>query len=428
LTPEADIPETAANGKTQAREDGAEAHVPETPEAGGNEPVLPEPVPPAAAPSPPPPAPSAAAPTLPEPSPPPPAPGSPPPAAPAPPRQPAVPPPAVPDFIRPAESKPPRETEEPPESAIPDMPYAGPERMGLVPQSGEDIVYSRSVKAYTGQYIEIPFRGPGWVYLGELGSRRGVFFDNRQIDSEGMVFVFRADETGTFSLKFNRQDFIRDVIITDYVQVIVGEAPSITGTAWSSAHNAPERVYAGPRWPPADGAPPAADAGRPQNASDTAGALPPAAAETNGPPALSGSAAAAPAAAGDEAAAAAALPSPNGEPQSGASVPEEAARAEYPAAPESPPDLLALAKTEYDAGRIASALNALGRYHSANPFGNDELYWLYGQTLEANGPTRDIKTALEYYRRLVDEYPQSARYDEARRRVAYLERFYFNIR
>jgi hypothetical protein len=90
-------------------------------------------------------------------------------------------------------------------------------------------------------------------------------------------------------------------------------------------------------------------------------------------------------------------------------------------------NLLTLAKTEYDAGRIASSLDALGKYRAANPFGSDELYWLYGQALEANGPTKDIKTALDYYRRLVDEYPQSARYGDARRRIAYLERFYFNI-
>jgi hypothetical protein len=47
---------------------------------------------------------------------------------------------------------------------------------------------------------------------------------------------------------------------------------------------------------------------------------------------------------------------------------------------------------------------------------------------EASGPTRDIRTALDYYRRIIREYPQSRRYDEARRRIAYLERYYINIR
>jgi hypothetical protein len=59
--------------------------------------------------------------------------------------------------------------------------------------------------------------------------------------------------------------------------------------------------------------------------------------------------------------------------------------------------------------------------------GSDEAWWLYGQFLEAAGPSRDIRSALDYYRRLVREYPQSPRYNEARRRVAYLERYYFSI-
>jgi outer membrane protein assembly factor BamD (BamD/ComL family) len=91
-------------------------------------------------------------------------------------------------------------------------------------------------------------------------------------------------------------------------------------------------------------------------------------------------------------------------------------------------DWIRRAREEYDGGRIAGALNALDQFMRYYPGGSDEAYWLYGQSLEANNETtRDIRRSLEYYRRLVREYPQSSRYDEARRRIAYLERFYFNI-
>ena len=60
--------------------------------------------------------------------------------------------------------------------------------------------------------------------------------------------------------------------------------------------------------------------------------------------------------------------------------------------------------------------------------GTDEAWWLYGQLYEANSPNRDINLALEYYRRLVNEFPQSNRIVDAQRRIAYLERFYFNNR
>ncbi|MDR0561710.1 MAG: outer membrane protein assembly factor BamD, partial [Spirochaetaceae bacterium] len=39
---------------------------------------------------------------------------------------------------------------------------------------------------------------------------------------------------------------------------------------------------------------------------------------------------------------------------------------------------------------------------------------------------RNIRSALEYYRKLIQEYPQSQYSPEAQRRIAYLERYYFN--
>jgi outer membrane protein assembly factor BamD (BamD/ComL family) len=86
------------------------------------------------------------------------------------------------------------------------------------------------------------------------------------------------------------------------------------------------------------------------------------------------------------------------------------------------------AKEEYDAGRIVSALSFLDRFREHFPSGSDEAWWLYGQCYEANSPARDILASLGYYRRLLQEYPQSIRSEETRRRIRYLERLYINIR
>jgi outer membrane protein assembly factor BamD (BamD/ComL family) len=95
---------------------------------------------------------------------------------------------------------------------------------------------------------------------------------------------------------------------------------------------------------------------------------------------------------------------------------------------ETPPSgYLQKAREEFDAGRTASAISMLDQFREHYPAGSDEAYWLYGQFYEANSPSRDILTALDYYRRLVREYPQSGRYNDARRRIAYLERYYINI-
>ncbi|MDR2049668.1 MAG: hypothetical protein LBP69_09475 [Treponema sp.] len=348
------------------------------------------------------------------------------------PPQPSRPPPPVPEFIRPSEPVVSGESaEEPPPRPVFDLP-ARP-----MPPPDDSLVYSRIVTAYVGQYIEIPFRGPGWVYLGELGSRRGVYYDSRRIDDEGMVFVFRANEEGSYSLKFNRQDFIRDYVINDYVQVKVLPPPEITGSVWHSTAVVPDRVYAAPRWPPAD-MPPGGTAAPvlPEAAGQAAQPAPvpqpeaPATPPASAQPAPQSAATQPAASQAAEAADAAQVPDA-GQTLTGGALPETAdpgaaASAVLPAG--SLPDAyLARAKEAYDAGRIAETLETLDQFRAAYPGGSDEAYWLYGQALEASGPNRDIRLALDYYRRLTREYPQSSRYDAARRRIAYLERFYFNI-
>jgi outer membrane protein assembly factor BamD (BamD/ComL family) len=92
-----------------------------------------------------------------------------------------------------------------------------------------------------------------------------------------------------------------------------------------------------------------------------------------------------------------------------------------------PDGFLRRAREAYQAGRTGESLGLLDQFRERFPGGSDEAWWLYGQVLEAPGQSRDIRAALDYYRRLIREYPQSPRYDEARRRIAYLERYYFSI-
>jgi Tfp pilus assembly protein PilF len=93
-----------------------------------------------------------------------------------------------------------------------------------------------------------------------------------------------------------------------------------------------------------------------------------------------------------------------------------------------PEEFFRKAREAFEAGQIQPALAILDQFRERYPLGSDEAWWLYGQFLEAAGPSRDIRSALDYYRRLVREYPQSPRCNDARGRIAYLERFYFNIR
>jgi hypothetical protein len=341
--------------------------------------------------------------------------------------------------------------------------------------------------------VEIPFRGIGWVYLGEMGFRQGLVYGSRRLDPEGQSFIFRAEAAGTYGLKFYKQDFVRDYILNDYVQVIVGESPEAAATGWFNPVTDRGRAIAEPRWPTAaqeaeafrdrDGAggtnragetgrsaapgqAPAAES-RPVRdtgpARDTAvpgqsaafperSAPPPASPDVAAPPApapqiaggrdtspqvlaagparsadrpgQSGADPAVPVAAVPVPAPGEALPDGSPPPGGGSSPAGGASEAEAAS-----PDLyLGRAREEFEAGRVAQALAILDRFRESFPAGSDETWWLYGQFYEANSPSRDIRSSLDYYRRLLREYPQSSRCNEARRRIAYLERYYINIR
>ena len=318
---------------------------------------------------------------------------------------------------------------------------------GMTPQDSE-IIFSRIVRATAGQILEIPFRGNGWVYLGELASRRGIVYNSRRNDSEGQTFIFTLEEPGTYILKFYRQDFIRDFIINDHVQVIVGES-QIPAAGWFNPSIDRGRVIAQPRWPSAleeaqilsgtysapSGTRPAAESSVPgslgdnlnqssqvtvpsQNPAQTQTAnitQPVTPAQTPLPQAASTPQTSALQAAATQ------IPVP---PVSDAPV-----QAASPAVQERlpPEQLMQRAREAFDRGNVASAITSLDQFMEQYPGGSDEVFWLYGQFYEANSPNRNILLSLDYYQRLVNEYPQSSRFEDARRRIAYLQRFYITI-
>jgi hypothetical protein len=300
-----------------------------------------------------------------------------------------------------------------------------------------------------GQLVVVPFRGTGWVYLGEAGSRRGIVYDSRRLDPEGQSFIFRTEAAGEYALKFYRQDFIRDFILNDYVQVIVGLPPETAGTGWFGPSIDRGRVVAEPRWPTSlaeaqalreDTHPAQPSAPPAQTPVTQAPPTQPPPAQTPPPPAQTPPTQAPPAqtpppqTSPTQPPPAQTPPPPAQTPSAQPPLVQTPPAQTPPVSPpvQIPPDLapeayLQKAKEEFDAGRVASAIACLDQFSEYFPMGSDEVLWLYGQFYEANSPSRNILASLDYYRRLMQEYPQSSRYDDARRRVAYLQRYYINI-
>jgi hypothetical protein len=98
-------------------------------------------------------------------------------------------------------------------------------------------------------------------------------------------------------------------------------------------------------------------------------------------------------------------------------------------APANPEELLQQARDTFNAQKYDETIAVLDRFQQQHPAMSDEAWWLYGQSLEnAPLPGRDVRGALEAYSYLTREYPWSKYYKNAQNRIAFLNRFYFNIR
>jgi len=368
---------------------------------------------------------------------PPPRPATPPPAPPPPPAAPTPPPAATP--VPPPAVQPPAPAPVPLPRIVPDdIPELSNPTPAFRGRQDDEPVFSRTVRATVGQLVVVPFRGTGWVYLGEAAARRGIVYDSRRLDPEGQSFLFRTEEPGEYALKFYRQDFIRDFILNDYVQVIVGDPADTAGAGWFNPSVDRGRVTAEPRWPSSleEARALRGDTQPPRTVPVPAGTTP------------AGTTPAGTAAAPAPAAPPVTQPSPTRQPEPPAQPPARQPPAQPPATqppptsqtpPEQteppidiplnldPDEYLKRAQEEFNAGRVAAAIAYLDRFRSFYPVESDEILWLYGQFYEANSPSRNILAALDCYQRLTKEYPQSSRYDAARRRIAYLQRYYINI-
>jgi hypothetical protein len=215
---------------------------------------------------------------------------------------------------------------------------------------------SRTINVKTRQTFEVPFAETGWVYTGEENSRNGISYDSRRVQGGTQVFVFHAGKEGDYTLKFYKQDFLRDFVTNEYVRVIVEDEAPLAAASPAAGDNRAAVVQA--------------PAGQPADTAVEASAGPP------------------------------------------------------PAAPE---DLLREAREAVAAEKYPDAIALLNLLEHQAAL-DDEAWWLYGQAFEAASPARDIRSALDAYSCIVRDYPQSGHYKDAQNRIAFLNRFYFNIR
>ncbi|MEI6388207.1 MAG: hypothetical protein WCQ50_16400 [Spirochaetota bacterium] len=244
---------------------------------------------------------------------------------------------------------------------------SSPPSLAPVVNADDPVAATRSLAAEVGQQVEVSFVGTGWVYLGERDAKDGVQYVSRRFEGSGALFAVIALKAGEYNLRFMKQDLERGTSSDEVVRLSV--APKGSGAASKTAAPAGATI---------------AGNGTPGTSSASA---------TNAAGASTGAPAAAKAVAAD-----------------------------------SPEGLLATARAELAASRGDTALAALERLFVLVPGGSDELFWLLGQALELNGPKRDVKAAYTAYTKLLDLWPRSTWYRQAKDRAAYIERYYLEIR
>ncbi len=323
-----------------------------------------------------------------------------------------------------------------PKSKEPESPKAAPAKsLGPAPASSARVVDSGTTERRIdqtravgkGERFELRFPGSGWIYLGDEDGKEGVRYETRRFEGSEAIFALRPETGGEYVLRFQRQDpldgstdsrLVKVTVSTDTAATVPIGVKPVASTAPTAAATTPVPAAATTAVPPAAATTPASTAAAttPVPAVATT-AVPTAAATTPASTAAATTPVPAVAATTTVPAAAPATPSP-------ATAP---ATLDLGAISD-PARLLALARSELEAKRTQSALAVLDRYRELFPYGNDELFFLYGLAYEQDTPFRNVKKAHEAYKRVRDEYPRSLRWSEAADRIAFLERHYFGLR
>ena len=322
--------------------------------------------------------------------------------------------------------------------------YSRPDLPGDSEAGPSPITPSRAVTLKSGQYLDIGYPGSGWIYLGETEGSSLLKYEKRELGNGDTFFTLFAKTGGTATLHFYKSDALADSYIDDYLTV------TVSGTSRNREHvEAPSYADIVPPRPSftqssaviqalQEKEQEAAAAGSPDRQApvQTAGATAGSSNSSYVSLAESGDAE------DDRSATVIQTSSPN------------AAQTSAPAAAQAQPaasstgtgtaaddgsrktdtanlserEILDLAKKAYESKEYQESLSYLADFFDKAVSLTDAGLYLKGQILEAPSAARNIKEALASYKALVSNYPESELWNDAAKRISYIERIYFDIR
>ena len=251
----------------------------------------------------------------------------------------------------------------------------------LEPVETEVATPTRSMIMNNNQKLLVVFPGTGWIFLGDEYDSNTLIFDKRNIYDDSTEFVFRSSESGEALLHFYKQDLLTNEPINDYLLVTINpkkgkfetiEAPEYTFGTFVEEDAFMDEYYEEEYY----------DYGIIED-----------------------------------------------EPEVMFFTDEEYF---FPDEAVSVEEIMDLAEAFYEDKMYIEALDQLDYYFTVTDGTADEYtdYALFmkGQILEQNSACKNIKESLNAYKELVNNYPDSAYWNNAQDRVVYLERFYFSVR
>ncbi len=328
--------------------------------------------------------------------------------------------------------------------------YSRPDLPGDSEAGPSPITPSRTVTLKSGQYLDIGYPGSGWIYLGETEGSSLLKYEKRELGNGDTFFTLFAKTGGTATLHFYKSDALAGSYIDDYLSV------TVSGTSRNREHvEAPSYADIVPPRPSftqssaviqalQEKEQEAAAAGSPDRQApvQTAGATAGSSNSSYVSLAESGGSE------DDRSATVIQTSSPNAAQQSAPAAAETAAAAQaQPAASStgtgtaaddgsrktdtanlSEREILDLAKKAYESKEYQESLSYLADFFDKAVSLTDAGLYLKGQILEAPSAARNIKEALASYKALVSNYPESELWNDAAKRISYIERIYFDIR
>lgn len=292
---------------------------------------------------------------------------------------------------------------------------------------------SRSVTLDLGAYLDVNYPGSGWIYLGESEGSNCLQFFGRKLGETDTAFTLRAKTPGTALLHFYKNDLLTGKYIDDWLEVTVTDkqvanssihvtAPSYAAvipprptrsqTNETQTYVAREQQTPAPEQPQRqNAAQPAANTASQEKPSESVGGRTVIQTTTNTSQSENTQRQNQPE-----------IPQPQNTPTEAQTEPQAIA-----SIPSDTNALLDRAKQLYNSGNHADALNILHQFFDTAKDKIDEGLFLQGQILESNSSVRDIRAAIDSYQILINNWPDSALWQDAQRRYIYLRRFYINI-